>query len=291
MRLSQLGELGLLAELERRGLIAGVEHDAAQLAGGLVVTQDALVEGVHFRLDWIGWRDLGWRAAAVNLSDLAASGAEPEALLVTLALPARREPTTSTSSTRASPETGVPVVGGDTTAAPVAVLSVTAIGRSDRVPGRAGARPGDLLVVTGPLGGAGAAFRNGGYVRPPLRLEEGKRLARTVAHAMLDISDGIAVDAGHLARRSGVRCVVDLDRVPLAAGATIDDLGFGEDYELLAAVESAGGLAVIGRVEAGDGVELIAGGRPHSLPGVGALHTAAMTNDRWQPDGLAGTSR
>ena len=84
MRLSQLGELGLLAELERRGLIAGVEHDAAQLAGGLVVTQDALVEGVHFRLDWISWRDLGFRAAAVNLSDLAASGAEPEALIVTL---------------------------------------------------------------------------------------------------------------------------------------------------------------------------------------------------------------
>src|SRR6266699_1045087 len=87
MRLSQLGELGLLAELEARGLIVGVEHDAAQLRDGLVVTQDALVEGVHFRLDWIGWRDLGFRAAAVNLSDLAASGAVPDALLVTLAAP------------------------------------------------------------------------------------------------------------------------------------------------------------------------------------------------------------
>ena len=68
MRLSQLGELGLLAELERQGLIHGVEHDAAQLAGGLVVTQDALVEGVHFRLDWLSWRDLGWRAAAAFAS-------------------------------------------------------------------------------------------------------------------------------------------------------------------------------------------------------------------------------
>src|SRR5438132_11171842 len=87
MRLSQLGELGLLADLERRGLIVGVEHDAAQLGDGLVVTQDALVEEVHFRLDWIGWRELGFRAAAVNLSDLAASGAEPEALLVSLAVP------------------------------------------------------------------------------------------------------------------------------------------------------------------------------------------------------------
>src|SRR5437016_11648833 len=83
MRLSQLGELGLLAELERRGLIVGVEHDAAQV-GGLVVTQDALVENVHFRLDWIGWRDLGWRAAAGTISDLSASAATPGALLVTL---------------------------------------------------------------------------------------------------------------------------------------------------------------------------------------------------------------
>ena len=79
-------EFELLGELERRGLIVGVEHDAAQIAG-LVVTQDALVEGVHFRFDLIGWRELGFRAAAVNLSDLAASGAEPIALIVSLAAP------------------------------------------------------------------------------------------------------------------------------------------------------------------------------------------------------------
>jgi thiamine-monophosphate kinase len=265
-RLFELGELGLLAELERRGLIVGVEHDAAQLDGGVVVTQDALVEGVHFRLDWISWRDLGWRAAAVNLSDLAASGAEPEALIATLAVPEETELEDVVELYAGMGETGVPVVGGDTTAAPQAVLSVTAIGRAERVPGRTGAQPGDLLVVTGPLGAAGAAFRRGTYVRPPLRLEEGKRLAR-VAHAMLDISDGIAVDAGHLARRSGVRCVVELDRVPLAEGATIDDLGFGEDYELLAAVAEAGGFAVVGRVERGTGVELFLDGEPRELRG------------------------
>jgi thiamine-monophosphate kinase len=266
MRLSQLGELGLLAELERRGLITGVEHDAAQLGDDLVVTQDALVEGVHFRLDWIGWRDLGWRAAAVNLSDLAASGADPEALVVTVALPGSTRVDDVYELYAGLAETGVQVVGGDTTASPVAVLSVTAIGRSGRVPGRAGARPGDILVVTGSLGGAGAAFRNAGYLRPPLRLEEGRRLART-AHAMLDISDGIAVDAGHLARRSGVRCVVDLDQVPLAGGATLDDLGFGEDYELLAAVEESAGFVVVGRVEEGEGVALFSGGEPYALPG------------------------
>src|ERR1700704_3521455 len=87
MKLSELGELGLLAELERRGLARSIGDDAAQLGEGLIATQDALVERVHFRLDWISWRDLGWRAAAVNLSDLAASGAAPEGLLVTLAAP------------------------------------------------------------------------------------------------------------------------------------------------------------------------------------------------------------
>jgi thiamine-monophosphate kinase len=254
MRLSQLGELGLLAELEQRGLIVGVEHDAAVLAGGLVVTQDALVEGVHFRLDWIGWRDLGWRAAAVNLSDLAASGAEPEALVVTFAAPPDTEAGDVFELYAGIAETGVPVVGGDTTAAPQVVLSVTALGRSERVPGRAGAKPGDVLVVTGELGAAGAAFRVGGYVRPPLRLAEGRDLARH-AHAMIDLSDGLAVDAAHIARRSGVRCVVDVDRVPLAPAATIEDLGFGEDYELLAAVEDPGPYAVIGEVVAGEGVE------------------------------------
>ena len=87
MRLSDLGELGLLAELERRGLARRIENDAAQLGDGLVVTQDALVEGVHFLLDRISRRDLGFRAAAVNVSDLAASGARPEALVVTLGAP------------------------------------------------------------------------------------------------------------------------------------------------------------------------------------------------------------
>src|SRR5439155_12894483 len=80
VRLSELGEFGLLGELERRGLVADIADDAALLRGGLVVTQDALVESVHFRLDWTSWRDLGYKAAAVNLSDLAASGAEPEGL-------------------------------------------------------------------------------------------------------------------------------------------------------------------------------------------------------------------
>ena len=109
-----LGELGLLAELERRGLAKQIEHDAAQV-DGLVVTQDALVEGVHFRLDWISWRDLGWRAAAVNLSDLAACGAEPLGLVVTLGAPGTTAVEDVLELYEGIGETCVAVVGGDTT--------------------------------------------------------------------------------------------------------------------------------------------------------------------------------
>jgi thiamine-monophosphate kinase len=254
VRLSQLGEVGLLAELERRGLAQGIENDVAQV-GELVVTQDALVEDVHFRFDLLGWRELGYRAAAVNLSDLAASGADPEALVVTLALPEDTELDDVLALYGGLNEPGVPVAGGDTSRSERVLLSVTALGRSSRVPGRGGARPGDCLVVTGPLGAAGAAFREGRLARPPLRLEEGKELAAH-AHAMLDVSDGLAVDAGHLARRSGVRCVIELERVPLAEGATVEDLGFGEDFELLAAVEDPGRFTLIGHCEEGEGVEI-----------------------------------
>jgi thiamine-monophosphate kinase len=264
MRLADLGELGLLAELEQRGLALGIADDAALLDDGVVVTQDALVEGVHFTFDRISWSDLGFRAAAVNLSDLAASGAAPDGLVVSLGAPGETEADSVFELYEGMAETGVPVIGGDTTAAERVYLSVTAIGRSDRVPGRAGALPGDLLVVTGPLGAAGAAFRQGGISRPPLRLEEGQALAAQ-AHAMIDISDGIARDAGHIAVRSGCRVVVELDRVPLAGGASVDDLGFGEDYELLAAVVDPGPFMVVGRCEEGAGVELLLDGKPYEL--------------------------
>ncbi len=288
MRLADLGEFGLLAELERRGLIVGVEHDAAQLAGGVVVTQDALVEGIHFRLGWTSWRDLGYKAAAVNLSDLAASAAEPEALLVSLGLPTETEVERVLELYEGLGEAGVPVRGGDTTAAERLYLSVTAIGRSARVPGRAGARPGDLVVVTGPLGASAAGLlclRDGiesplvaAHLRPPLRLEEGRRLGAT-ATALVDLSDGLAADAARVAERSGCRLVIELECVPVAAGVaevaerTRVDLwelaaGSGEDYELLATVpEPVEGCIEIGRCEAGEGAVLLLGGQPVALRG------------------------
>ena len=274
MRLSELGEFGLLAELERRGLVRGQDAEGALLADGVVVTQDTLVEGVHFRREWTSWHDLGYKAAAVNLSDLAALGAEPEALLVGLALPADTEVEAIAELYEGLGEPGVAVAGGDTTRAGAVVLAVTAVGRSERVPGRAGAQPGDVLVVTGPLGAAAAGLhalredRPGfdelveRYRRPPLRLAEGRRLAR-IAHALVDLSDGIAGDAARIAARSGCRVVLEPDRIPRAPRIEeVGDLPFwtmGEDYELLAALApedvEASGCTVVGGCVEGEGVE------------------------------------
>ncbi len=216
--------------------------------------------------DRISWRDLGFSAAAVNLSDLAACGAVPDGLLVSLGLPVDTAVASVIELYEGIAETGIDVIGGDTTSADSVYLSVTALGHSERVPGRAGALPGDLLVVTGPLGAAGAAFRRAALRRPPIRLDEGRALAAH-AHALIDISDGIARDAAHIAERSRCRLVIDLDHVPLADDATVDDLGFGEDYELLAAVVDSGPFMVIGRCEEGEGTELLLDGRPYELGG------------------------
>jgi len=286
-RLSELGEFGLLAELERRGLAHDIQDDAARLPGGLVATQDALLEGVHFRLDWTSWRDLGYKAAAVNLSDLAASGAEPDGLLVSLGVPPDTAVEDILELYAGIAETGVAVLGGDMTSADRIYLSVTALGRSERVPGRGGARPGDVLVVTGSLGASAAGYlllQEGGggplvaaHLRPPLRLAEGRRLARE-AHALLDLSDGLAADVRHIAARSGCCCIVDLERVPVAEGVAEVAArlgrdpyelacGFGEDYELLAALPESAEFTVVGRCEEGSGVELRLGGRPVELVG------------------------
>ena len=264
--LGEVGEFGLLAELERRGLAERIGDDAAAIGGSLVITQDALLEDVHFRFDLLGWRELGARAAAVNISDLAASGAEPRALFISLGAPPETELDDVLELYAGLNERGVQVRGGDTTRADRVYLSVTALGLSERVPGRAGAEAGDLVVVTGPLGAAGCSFRNGSLPPVPDRVEEGKRLAKA-ATAMLDLSDGLAQDAGHIAARSRVRLVIELESVPLAAGAELDDVGFGEDYELLATTLSPLGFPVIGRVEEGEGVELTLGGELYSLAG------------------------
>jgi len=229
---------------------------------------------VHFRLDWTSFGDLGYKAAAVNLSDLAAMGAEPEGLLVGLGAPREAEVAQVIELYEGLNEAGVPVIGGDTTRTASWFVSVAALGTSERVPGRAGAVPGDLLAVTGPLGGSAA----GRYVlehglegfdelvsahrRPPVRLAEGKALGR-VAHAMVDLSDGIGSDAARIAERSGCKVVLDAEAIPRVPRLDdVADLPFwtlGEDYELLAALApedaEASGFSVVGRIEQGSGVE------------------------------------
>jgi thiamine-monophosphate kinase len=273
-RLSELGEFGLLALLERRGLVAGLDAEGAVFDDGFVATQDLLVEGVHFRHDWTSWHDLGYKAAAVNLSDLSAMAADPLALLVGLGTPAGSDPASIVELYEGLNEPGVPVAGGDTVASERLTLSIVAVGRSERVPGRAGAVPGDALVITGPVGAAAAglyALEHGleGFEelverqrRPPIRLEEGRRLG-PVAHALIDLSDGILSDAARIAERSGRRLVVDVERLPLAPGLdAVGDLPFwtmGEDYELLAALSAddaqASGFPIVGHVEEGSGVK------------------------------------
>jgi thiamine-monophosphate kinase len=279
LRLSEAGEFELLRELERQGLVSGQDAEGALLRGERVATVDVLAEGVHFRLEWTSFHDLGYKAAAVNLSDLAAMGAVPEGLLIGLGAPADVEVEQVLDLYEGLNEVGVAVVGGDTTRAPSWVLSVTAFGASQRVPGRAGAVSGDVLVVTGPLGGSAA----GRYVlehglegfdelvtlhrRPPIRLEEGRALARA-SHAVVDLSDGIGSDAARIAERSSCKVVLDLGSIPKAPRIEeVADLPFwtlGEDYELLAALAPddarASGFPVVGRVEEGAGVEPDLGG-------------------------------
>jgi thiamine-monophosphate kinase len=268
LRLSDLGELELLGELENRGLISGLDAEGAVLSEGHVVRQDTLVQDVHFRLEWTSWRDLGYKAAAVNLSDLAAMGAEPHGLLVSLGVPAAEEAENIFELYEGLGEAAVPVVGGDLTGSPVVSITVTALGRSERVPGRAGAKPGDVLVVTGPLGASAAGLHvlaHGlegfdqfveRHRRPLIRIKEGRKLAR-VAHAMIDVSDGIGMDAARIAERSGCDVTITAGDLPVADGIErVADLPFwtmGEDYELLAALSpedaAASGFFVVGKCE------------------------------------------
>ena len=191
----------------------------------------------------------------------------PGGLLVGLALPGETELDDVLALYEGIAEAGVPVVGGDTTASPV-VVDQRHRARAERARTGPRRRASPATRSSSPARSAVPAPRSepAAIVRPPLRLDEGRELARS-AHAQMDISDGLAVDLGHIARRSGVRCVVELERVPLADGATVDDLGFGEDFELLAAVPEPGRFAAIGRVEEGEGVELLLDGEPYALAG------------------------
>lgn len=235
-----------------RAVIQGPGDDAAVLRGGIAISTDLMVEGVHFSFDWIAPAEAGFRAGAAALSDMAAMGAAPEAVLVSLAVagdPSLCEEL-QRGVRRAGDRVGVAVVGGDVSRSPgPAVVDVVAVGRAWEPCRRSGAEAGQEVWVSGVLGGAAAAvaaWSAGGqpapaararFASPPNRVPLGKALAeRRLARAMIDISDGLVRDAGQVARASGARLRILQDAVPVDAAAGGDlnlALEGGEDYELM----------------------------------------------------------
>jgi len=252
----------------------------------LVATTDAVVEGVHFDLRRFAPEDVGWKALAVNLSDLAAAGARPRWFLCALGVPrgmrsaqiARRMARGMAPLAR---RFGCALVGGNVTRAAHWSLTITALGEARRPLTRSGARPGDALVVVGALGDAAAGLKrfppaagSNAQRRPVPLVREGLRAAR-VARASIDVSDGFLQDLGHLCRASGVGAVVECSALPLgkAARALPDGmelaLSGGEDYALLLAVPTRRALGfgrVVGRFTRSREIVLTELGQPRPLP-------------------------
>ncbi len=242
-------------------LVRSIGDDAAVVrADGYAVTStDMMVEGVHFRSEQLGAADIGHRALAAALSDLAAMGAEAAEAYLALGLPSGSELSWALELVAGARELAgrheVAIIGGDVTRAGALTVCFTVVGYAldpALLVGRDGARPGDLVAVSGTLGGAGAglALLDGRasvdgeeaaaalrqrYRRPEPRLEQGRALAAAGARAMIDLSDGLATDAGHLARASGVRLELALERLPLQPGVDAVARGVGEDPATFAA--------------------------------------------------------
>lgn len=310
-----MGEFELLAKLRERlpedgpRVKLGSGDDAAvTVPGGATATSvDAIIDGVHFRRGESDLRTVGRKALATALSDLAAMGAEAGEAYVVLGAPEdlgeEEFPALLDGLLELAAATGTTLAGGDLTRAPALTLAVTVVGHAaapEKLVARAGAQPGDLLVLTGEIGGAAAgrlllddpslaravpestAERlRGRQLDPSPRLRSGRALAAAGARAMIDLSDGLAGDAAHLAHAGGVALRIDAGSLPLAKGVAEvaaavgrDPLelavGGGEDYELLAAMPAAllneastgigeaaeATLTPVGKVEAGEGAEI-----------------------------------
>lgn len=236
---------------------AGIGDDCAVVAIGnatLAVSIDCSVEGVHFRTDWLDAEEIGWRATAAALSDLAADGALPIGVLVSLGLPVSTgqgdAPETAAAIMRGAGAAvvacGGKVLGGDLARFEKIVVDVCALGTVERAVRRAGAHPPDGLWVTGELGGPRLAMRQlqqgrtpvaevrARFAHPEPRIAAGRWLADRGATAMIDVSDGLAADARHLAAASDVALDIALERVPCWVGADpLTAVASGEEYELL----------------------------------------------------------
>jgi len=303
-----MGEFELLARIRERLPAAGARihlgsgDDAAiSVPGGATATSvDALVDGVHFRRDRASLGQIGHKALATALSDLAAMGAEAGEAYVALGVPPDLDEEGCLEllggMAALAERTGTSLAGGDLSRAAQLFLAIAVVGHAsgpDEFVARAGARPGDALVLTGELGGAAAGLVPGAtpalvarQLEPQPRLAAGRALAHAGATAMIDVSDGLGGDAAHVAEASGVALHIEADRIPRAAG--VDEVAAsagsdpwqlvlgGEDYELLASIpperlaeaeqavreEEGTSLTRIGEVAAGSGVEIrLPGGR------------------------------
>lgn len=326
--LRELGEFGLIGRFRRHAVSGGrvelgIGDDAAviRMSGDrLVWTVDTLVDGTHFRLGAIDPVDLGYKSLAVNVSDIAAMGARPVAALLALVVP-KDSPVDFLDSfweglSECARRYECAVAGGDTTSGPVLTITVTVAGEAGtRIVTRSGAKPGELVCVTGTLGGsaAGLAVIEAGvsstdeapvrrairaHVRPDARVTFGRAAAEHGATAMIDVSDGLVADLGHICEESGVGMGVDVDAVPLPEGLGLlgkelgrDPLDWalygGEDYELAMTVprnrvealrmsveESGGVFSVIGTVTEGREVRLTGEGPRRSIDRRGWDHFA-----------------
>ncbi len=275
--------------------------------GFLVLSTDLSIERYHFQREWLSFEEIGWRAAASGLSDLAAEGAEPLGLLASVAVP--KDEAGATERIMAgvgalAADAGTMVLGGDLSAGPAIIVDVVAVGHTTRPITRAGAKPGDGLWVTGTLGGARAAldaWRDGRepvpvarerFARPVPRLAAGRWLAAHGARAMIDLSDGLVGDARHMAAASEVGLRIHLEQIPVdpSVVAEVVERGAqaqcyaaegGEDYELLAALppefgaaeahecqrECGAVLTRIGDVVTGGAVRCTLAGAPQKLDG------------------------
>lgn len=308
--------LGSGPEFDRIRAIVGVLGDAAgpigddtaylpEHTGTVVVSTDTSMEGTHFKLAWLSLEEIGWRAAAAALSDLAAAGAEPLGILAAISVPSEGAPEKVIALMKGvgdcAQSVETKVLGGDLTTAPVWSATVTVLGSAARPLSRRGARPGDALWVTGSLGGSRAALipwlsgtepdpaARAAFASPVPRITAARWLKSQGATAMMDTTDGLAGDLNHLAAASEVAIEVELSRLPLhpsvrsvALEAGVDPGHFaalgGEDYELLVTLPGnwsppegliGGGVTLtrIGEVGSGSGVRLRQRGRPVVLQG------------------------
>lgn len=293
----------ILLELGPRAV--GIGDDCATLAEGpgtIVLSTDLSLENVHFKTEWLSFREIGWRSAASALSDLAAEGASAIGILVSLGVPGGTGDSAvvelMAGAGEAVQSVGGAVLGGDLSRAEQWLVNVTVVGRALRPVPRSGARPGEGLWVTGSLGGSRAALHTwlrgeqpaamarAAFAHPVPRIQSGVHLALLGATAMLDISDGLGGDAAHLAAASGCALEIDLSALPIhpdvpaaASAAGVSPAEFagqgGEDFELLAAMPAAFSSEQAARHARETGVPLTRIGTVRAGSGVRFLQSGA----------------